>query len=158
MKGTTRRDFVRSSIAAGVGMALPFSRVFGANDEIRVGVVGIHGRGRGLISEFHRIAGVRIVALCDVDGNTLDREVKRFQDRNEKVDAYIDYRRMLEDKSIDVVCIVTPDHWHVPVAAFSVIAGKDVYVEKPLSHTISEVLRKISYSICVGRTRSPIFL
>ena len=138
MKDITRRDFVKNSMAAGVVMALPFSRVRGANDEIRVGVVGIRGRGGGLISEFHSMAGVRVVALCDVDGNVLDREVNRFQDRKEKVDAYTDYRRMLEDESIDVVCIATPDHWHVPIAAFSVIAGKDVYVEKPLSHTISE--------------------
>ncbi|MFQ5798447.1 MAG: Gfo/Idh/MocA family protein [Bacteroidota bacterium] len=138
MEGITRRDFVKSSMAAGVGMALPFSRVRGANNEIRVGVVGIRGRGGGLISEFHRMAAVRVVALCDVDRNVLDREVKKFKDRNEKVDAYIDCRKMLEDRSIDVISIATPDHWHVPTAAFSVIAGKDVYVEKPLSHTISE--------------------
>jgi len=138
MKGITRRDFVKSSMAAGVGMALPFSRVRGANDEIRVGVAGIRGRGGGLISEFHRMAAVRVVALCDVDGNVLDREVKKFKDRNEKVDAYIDCRKMLEDKSINVISIATPDHWHVPLAAHSVVAGKDVYVEKPLSHTISE--------------------
>jgi len=138
MKGLTRRDFVKSSVAIGATVALPFSKVRGANDSIRVAVVGIRGRGGGLISEFHSLPAVQVVALCDVDGNVLDREVKRFKDRNEKVDAYIDYRQMLQDKSIDVVCIATPDHWHVPMAAFSVIAGKDVYVEKPLSHTISE--------------------
>jgi len=138
MRGITRRDFVKGSMAAGSALVLPFSHARGANDSIRVAVVGIRGRGRGLLSEFHNSSGVRVVALCDVDGNALSREVKRFKDRNERVDAYIDYRRMLEDKTLDVVAIATPDHWHVPLAAFSVIAGKDVYVEKPLSHTISE--------------------
>ena len=133
-----RRDFVKGSVAAGVALALPFSSVRGANDDIRVAVVGLHGRGRGLIASFRNTEGVRVVALCDVDGTILDQEVKKFKTRDEKVDAYTDYRRMLEDKSVDVVAIATPDHWHVPLAAFSVIAGKDVYVEKPLSHTICE--------------------
>ena len=138
MKSVTRRDFVKSSMAASVTLALPFSRARGANGSLRVAVVGMKGRGRGLSGGFHDIPGVRVAALCDVDGNVLDGEVKKFRDRNEKVNAYADYRRMLENKSIDVVAIATPDHWHVPLAAFSVIAGKDVYVEKPLSHTISE--------------------
>ena len=138
MKSVTRRDFVKSSMAAGVALALPFSHARGANNSLGVAVAGINGRGRGLSGGFNDIPGVRVVALCDVDGNVLDREVKKFKDRNEKVNAYTDYRRMLEDKSIDAVAIATPDHWHVPLAAFSVIAGKDVYVEKPLSHTISE--------------------
>ena len=138
MKSITRRDLMKSSMAAGAVMALPFSQVRGANNEIRVGVAGIRGQGRSHIGNFHSTAGVRVVALCDVDGNILDREVKRFKDRNEKVESYIDCRKMLEDKSIDVVSIATPDHWHVPLAAHSVVAGKDVYVEKPLSHTISE--------------------
>ena len=137
MKDLTRRDFVKSSIAAGTAAALPFSRVRGANEDIRVAAVGIRGRG-GLVSEFHALDGVRVVALCDVDGSAQDKRVKEFTDRNEKVTGYYDFRRMLEDRSIDVVAVATPDHWHVPIAAFSVIAGKDVYVEKPLSHTISE--------------------
>jgi predicted dehydrogenase len=138
MRSITRRDFVRSSVAAGVAAALPFSRARGANGDIRVAVAGIRGRGGGLIGSFHSSKGVRVVAVCDVDKKILEREVKRFKDRNEKVDAYVDCRRMLEDKSLDVVAIATPDHWHVPLSAYSVVAGKDVYVEKPLSHTISE--------------------
>jgi predicted dehydrogenase len=123
---------------AGAALAVPFSRVRGANDAIHVAAAGVNGRGRGLIGNFHNTPGVRVVALCDADRNVLDREVKKFKDRKEKVDGYNDYRQMLKDKSLDVVCIATPDHWHVPLAAASVIAGKDVYVEKPLSHTISE--------------------
>jgi len=138
MKSITRRDFVKSSIAGGLALAAPFSRVRGANDDLRVAVAGIRGRGWGLVGGFHDAAGVRVVALCDVDEKVLDGRVKRFKDRNEKVDAYIDCRKMLEDKSIDIVAIATPDHWHVPLAAWSIVAGKDVYVEKPISHTISE--------------------
>lgn len=138
MKKITRRKFVKSSLAAGAAFTVPFSRVRGANDDIRVAAVGIRGRGQGLTDSFHNTPGVRVVALCDVDRNILDRGVKRFKDRNESVKGFSDYRQMLKDKSLDVVCIATPDHWHVPLAAASVIAGKDVYVEKPLSHTISE--------------------
>jgi predicted dehydrogenase len=138
MKNITRRNFVKSSLATGAALAMPFSRVRGANSDIRVAAAGINGRGRGLIGNFHNTPGVRVVALCDADRNILDREVKKFKDRNERIKGYSDYRQMLKDKSLDVVCIATPDHWHVPLAAASVIAGKDVYVEKPLSHTISE--------------------
>ncbi len=138
MKDLTRRDFVRSSVAAGAAAAaLPFSKVRGANTDIRVAAVGVRGRGGGLAREFHDLDGVRVVALCDVDGNALAKRVKEFKDRNAKVDSYEDFRRMLEDKSIDVVTVGTPDHWHVPVAAHSVVAGKEVYVGKPLSHTIA---------------------
>ncbi|TKJ35988.1 MAG: dehydrogenase [Planctomycetes bacterium B3_Pla] len=138
MRGLTRRDFVKSSIVGGVALAVPYSKTRGANGDIRVGVAGIHGRGGGLVREFHDISGVKVVALCDVDGKALDDRIKEFKGRNEKVAGYEDYRRMLEDKSLDVVAIATPDHWHVPIAAASVVAGKDVYVEKPLSHTIAE--------------------
>ncbi len=138
MKNITRRNFVKSSLVTGAALAVPFSRVRGANGDIRVAAAGVNGRGRGLIGNFHNTPGVRVVALCDADRNVLDREVKKFKDRKEKIDGYNDYRQMLKDKSLDVVCIATPDHWHVPLAAASVIAGKDVYVEKPLSHTISE--------------------
>jgi len=138
MKSVTRRDFVKSSMAAGVALALPFSRALGANDDLRVAVVGFNGQGSGHIGRFHNTPGVRVVALCDVDEKVLYGKVDEFKKRNEKVDAYIDYRKMLEDTSIDIVSIATPDHQHVPVAAHAVVAGKDVYVEKPMSHTISE--------------------
>jgi predicted dehydrogenase len=138
MKRLTRRDFVAGSVAAGAALAIPLAKVRGANDDIRVAVVGIRGRGGGLIGEFRDLEGVRVVAICDVDRSALDKRVKEFKDRNEKVTAYGDYRRMLEDQSIDIVAVATPDHWHVPIAAASVLAGKDVYVEKPVSHTIAE--------------------
>jgi len=138
MNKLTRRDFVKSTAAVGAAMAIPFSNARGANDDLLVGVAGIRGRGNGLANEFNDLDGVRIVAFCDVDSNVLERRVKQYKDRNQSVTGYVDYRRMLEDKSIDIIAIATPDHWHVPMAAASIIAGKDVYVEKPLSHTIAE--------------------
>jgi predicted dehydrogenase len=151
MRSITRRDFAKGTMAAGAAMALPFSRARGANGVIRVGVAGLRGQGRSHIENFRDISGVRVVALCDVDGSILEREARKFKDRNEKVDAYIDCRKMLEDKSIDVISIATPDHWHVPLAAYAVVAGKDVYVEKPLSHTIAEGRLLVSLARKHGR-------
>ncbi|MBN2316137.1 MAG: Gfo/Idh/MocA family oxidoreductase [Sedimentisphaerales bacterium] len=138
MKRLTRREFLAGGVAAGAALAMPFSRVRGANDTIRMAVAGVRGRGGSLAREFNDLEGVRIVAMCDVDQSALDKRVKEFKDRNVEVTGYGDYRRMLEDQSIDIVAVGTPDHWHVPIAAAAVIAGKDVYVEKPVSHTIAE--------------------
>ena len=138
MKTLTRRDFVKYSVLAGAVLASPFSKVRGANGDIRVAVAGINGRGRALVGDFQGVQGVRVVAVCDVDGGVLDKQVKKFKDGGVNVQGYSDYRRMLEDKSIDAVAVATPDPWHVPLAAASIVAGKDVYVEKPMCHTIAE--------------------
>jgi predicted dehydrogenase len=82
--------------------------------------------------------GVRIVALCDADTRFLDFEAERFRRRGEKVATYVDYRELLDDKDIDAVVIVTPDHWHALMTIWACQAGKDVYIEKPLSHNIWE--------------------
>ena len=146
MKRITRRDFVKGSMAAGITLVLqgrtmrgtPFSRARGANDDIRVAVVGIRGQGSSHIEGFRSTSGARVVALCDVDQKFLDREVKKFKDRNEKVDAYTDVRKLLDDKNIDAVVIATPNHWHALLTVWACQAGKDVYVEKPVSHNIWE--------------------
>ena len=138
MSAITRRSFLKSSIAASAISALPYSKVVGANDDIRVAVVGIRGQGANHINLFRKIPGVRVVAVCDADKNILDREVKKFTDRKERVDGYIDFRRMLDDKSIDAVVTATPNHWHALVTIWSCQAGKDVYVEKPVCHNIYE--------------------
>jgi predicted dehydrogenase len=132
----TRRDFLKG--AAGAALVLPYSRVRGANDDIRVAVVGIHNQGSNHINWFCNISGVRVVAICDVDKRVLDREEKKFKDRNERVDTYVDYRKLLEDKNIDAVITATPNHWHALVTIWGCQAGKDIYVEKPVSHNIWE--------------------
>ena len=138
MRRITRRDFVKSSVAAGFSLALPFSRARGANDDIRVAVVGLRNQGSNHIKWFGKIPGVRVVAICDADKEFLDREEKKFKDRNEKVDTYIDYRKLLEDQNIDAIITATPNHWHALVTVWACQAGKDVYVEKPVSYNIWE--------------------
>jgi predicted dehydrogenase len=131
---------MKSSIAAGVGltMAAPFSRVRGANDAVRVAVVGINGRGGSHISAFSQMDGVRVAGLCDVDKNVLERRAKPFKNKNTPVDTYVDVRKLLEDRSIDAISIATTNHWHSLATIWACQAGKDVYVEKPCSHNIFE--------------------
>jgi len=140
MSKLTRRNFLKSSMIAGAAIALtkPYARVRGANDEIRIAVVGIRGRGHGHIDWFGSIPGVRVVALCDVDKAVLQRDLDRLRKNNRKVDGYIDYRKLLEDKSIDAIVTATPNHWHSLITVWACQAGKDVYVEKPISHNIWE--------------------
>ena len=140
MRRITRRAFMKGSLAAGVGltMAGPFSRVRGANDDIRVAVVGINGRGGSHIGAFDGMDGVRLAGLCDVDSNVLERRGKSFKDRNQKVDGYVDIRKLLDNKNIDAITIATTNHWHSLATVWACQAGKDVYVEKPCSHNIFE--------------------
>jgi len=141
MINITRRSFMMGTLAAGAAMALPrssFSRVRGANDDVRVAVVGLHNKGKNHIKWFRKLPGVRVVAICDPDKSILDREVKLFTERKEKVDTYVDYRKLLEDKNIDAIVTATPNHWHALITIWGCQAGKDVYVEKPVSHNIWE--------------------
>jgi len=140
MKPITRRNFMKHTLAAGVGltMASPFSRARGANDVVQVAVIGINGRGSGHIKEFRELSGVRVAALCDVDAKVLERRAKPFKDSNENIDTYVDIRELLDDKSIDAVSIATTNHWHSLATVWACQAGKDVYVEKPCSHNVFE--------------------
>ena len=139
-----RRDFLKASIAVGSGLFLPGSRVLGASDDVRIGVIGIGsfvkigGKGRGDIRDFRKIPGVRVVALCDCDENHLNYELNQFSKRGEKVKASKDFRELLDDKDIDAVSITTPNHWHSLMTIMACQAGKDVFVQKPSSHNIFE--------------------
>jgi predicted dehydrogenase len=159
----------RRSLLQSTGVALaPFSRVRGANDAVRVAIVGvgstvsIGGRGKADAREFAKIPGVRVAAFCDVDRANLDPEVKRWRDRGEKVEAYTDVRKLLENKDIDVVSVTTPNHWHALVAIWACQAGKDVFVQKPASHNMFEgrkmveAARKYKRIVqCPSNSRSP---
>jgi len=145
MSRLTRRSFIKNLTAAaactgsGLAMSAPAaSKVRGANDDIRLAIVGLRKKGKEHLDIFPKVPSVRIVALCDVDTEFLDFEAKKFKDRNERISRYIDYRRLLDDKEIDAVVIVTPDHWHALMTVWACQAGKDVYVEKPLSYSIWE--------------------
>jgi predicted dehydrogenase len=139
MRTFTRRRFLEKTLAGAAAAAIaPYSRVLGANDDLRVAVVGFNGQGSNHIGYFSKLPGVRVVALCDADRNVIDREARKFKERNETVDTYVDVRKLLEDKSIDAIITATPNHWHALVTVWACQAGKDVYVEKPVSHNIWE--------------------
>jgi len=141
MKDWTRRNFMKSSLAAVGSVALAprvWSQVRGANDDIRVGIIGVRKKGKEHIQDFRRLSGVRVVAICDADTQWLDAEVAKFKERNITVDTYTDYRKLLENKNIDAVVLCVPDHWHALMTIWACQAGKDVYCEKPASHNIWE--------------------
>lgn len=138
MKRLTRRDFLAASTAAGLTLMTPFSRVRGANDDLRLAVIGLHNQGANHVGWFREISGVRVVALCDVDRECLDREKKKFDDRKERVETFTDVRKVIENKDIDAVVVATPDHWHALITVWACQAGKDVYCEKPVSYSMWE--------------------
>src|SRR4030042_1444754 len=161
MSKLSRRDFMKSAVAIGAGLALagPASRVLGANDEIRIATVGVGGQGSYHTSIFSEIPGVRYVAVCDADQNHVDERVKFFTDKGIKVDGYTDVRRLLDRKDIDVITSATPNHWHALVTVWACQAGKDVYIEKPASHEIwegrkmVEAARKYNRIVQIGTQR-----
>ncbi len=136
---TSRRTFLKTSALAAAGTVLParsWANVLGANDDIRVAVIGLNGRGMNHVSSLKRISGVRIVALCDPDTAVLDRAKTRGALPEAKL--YTDIRELLANRDIDAVTIATPNHWHSLAAIWAVQNGKDVYVEKPVSHNVWE--------------------
>lgn len=141
MNNISRRKFMKRTLAVGAATitASSYSSVLGANDDLRAAVVGLNGRGGSHIGAFDKPGkGVRVVALCDVDSKVLNKEVADFKKRGQDVAAYANFRKMFEDKNIDVVGIATPEHQHVPVGAWAMVAGKDIYIEKPMTHTLAE--------------------
>lgn len=113
MNQITRRNFLKASAATGATLALaPYARPRGANDDLRVAVVGFRGQGNVHLRLLQELPGVRVVALCDVDRDVLARGLKGFADRNQAVAGYADVRKLLESKEIDAITTATPDHWH----------------------------------------------
>src|ERR1051326_7739458 len=142
MKALSRRSFLKSSLAGAAACTLTprsWSQVVGANDLVRVAVVGLNGRGESHISEFGKIQGARVVALCDVDRDVLERRSRSLAG----VQKYRDIRKLLENKEVDAISIATPNHWHSLMTIWACQAGKDVYVEKPCSHDVAEGRRSV---------------
>ncbi len=141
-----RRDFIKKSAAASAAItATPLlwgteNRWRGANDRVNVAVIGIRGMGQAHIKGFQNLENVNIAALCDVDENLFDERIKNhFTDKGlKKPKIYTDLRKLYEDKDIDAVTIVTPNHWHTLAAIWAIQAGKHVTVEKPCCHTFWE--------------------
>lgn len=142
MSRLSRRGFLQGSSATLIALTatspLATARRWSANDEVRIACVGIRGRGSNHIEGFRKLDGVRVVALVDVDRQVLEREKKKFTDRGEKVDTFVDLRKALERDDIDAIAVASPNHWHALQAIWACQAGKDVYLEKPVSHNIWE--------------------
>lgn len=145
---TTRRSFIQTSakaaVGAGIATALPWEALakikqgISANDKINVGVIGVNGMGWSDTSSFMKIPEINIAALCDVDDNVLNYRKYELAKNGMQTKTYGDYRKMLENKDLDVILIGTPDHWHCLQMVEACQAGKDVYVEKPIGNSIEE--------------------
>ncbi|MCZ2151639.1 MAG: Gfo/Idh/MocA family oxidoreductase [Bryobacterales bacterium] len=145
-----RRDFIRQAGGAGASMGLASSalaarpaakmssRIIGANDRIQVAAIGAGGRGYYVSGVFHKIGAetntCAIVGVCD----TYQKRVTKAKETYKAEVGTLDYREILSRKDVDAVIVATPDHWHAPIALEAMDSGKDVYLEKPMCHTIEE--------------------
>lgn len=148
MSELKRRDFLKgaTNMGAALGLATTIvpSRAFGANDKINIGVIGVGGRGTYVGRAFGKVgqgaSNAQVIAVCDVYqkriNNNKDMHATEFKT---KVDGYLDWNEVIARKDIDAVIVATPDHWHARMAIAAMKAGKDVYCEKPMCHTIEEV-------------------
>jgi len=133
----SRRSFLKTTALAAAARLMPpkgWAQVRGANGDIRVAIAGLNSRGRLLIEDFKKVPGVRVVALCDVDTAVLARASRDYS----IPDTAVDFRDLLARPDIDAVAMATPNHWHALQAIWACQAGKDIYLEKPVSHEIRE--------------------
>ncbi|MCX8038565.1 MAG: Gfo/Idh/MocA family oxidoreductase [Candidatus Sumerlaeia bacterium] len=165
MHKITRREFVKSSAAAGMALGLsraarPAAKAASPNAEVRLAIVGlggidvpgsVGGRGRQLIEAFGKVLGARIAALCDVDQTILDHGVALVKQSGDAPAAYRDIRKLLEAKDIDAVVVALPNHWHALATVWACQAGKDVYVEKPMAYSIWEGRQIVAAAQKYGR-------
>jgi len=145
-----RNKFIKNSLIFGAGgMFLPnlksyaisnSSKNITVNSQINIGSIGINGMGWSNTLKAIKVPGVNLVAVCDVDQNAIEKKLshKSVAHLNDKIKIYTDYRKMLDQKDIDVVYIGTPDHWHALMMIDAAAAGKHVYVEKPIGNSIGE--------------------
>src|ERR1051325_2521644 len=140
MNQFTRRQFLKTFSLASAAAAFParsWAQVAGSNSDVRVAVLGLNGRGKNHVSALTAIKGVRVVALCDPDTAVLER-AKKLEGIEASVKTYVDLRELFAARDVDAVTIATPNHWHSLAGIWACQAGKDVYVEKPVSHNVWE--------------------
>ncbi|HSI75494.1 MAG TPA: Gfo/Idh/MocA family oxidoreductase [Lunatimonas sp.] len=148
-KNDSRRTFIKKAVASTTvfslaGMLPSFSaksygKIVGANDRIKVSVMGVNSRGNALAGNFAKQDNCEVIHICDVDKRAAEKcigSVGKIQDFLPK--AVPDFRKSLEDRDVDVLVVAAPDHWHAPAAIMACQAGKDVYLEKPASHNPNE--------------------
>ncbi len=150
MRSITRRHFLQDSAflaaaLAGAGSGLSraadvVAKTGKKEDQLRVAVIGVRGRGMEHIGGYlNKELNCTITTICDVDEAVIGKAMKTIESAQGKAPKYEkDLRKVFEDKNVDVVSIATPNHWHALAAIWAMQAGKDVYVEKPVSHNVSE--------------------
>ncbi|MFP6904303.1 MAG: Gfo/Idh/MocA family oxidoreductase [Verrucomicrobiota bacterium] len=136
---TTRRAMLKSTAAVAATASIPSvirASTDSPNDTVQVAIIGLRGKGKQHMQMFKAMDGVRVAAICDPDRNILAERAKELGDLQAK--THTDLRRVMDDKELDAVVIATPNHWHALATIWACQAGKDVYVEKPVSYTIEE--------------------
>jgi predicted dehydrogenase len=130
-----RRDLFRAAAGGAMAMsAASYAQVRGANDKVRLGVIGYGSRGSNVMSQFQKNSTVSVGAICDVYSQRVDEGLQAAPGAK----GYIDHRKLLDEAGVDAVLIATPDHWHAGIVIDAANAGKDIYVEKPLTLRIEE--------------------
>ncbi len=158
-----RRRFLEATASTGLALGLSAAgraAESGANNKLVVGVMGTGGRGTGLAQEFARQAGVEVAYCCDVDRGRAERAASAVAKTAGKAPRAVqDFRKVLNDKAVDVLVVATCNHWHAPAAILACAAGKHVYVEKPCSHNpregelLVEAARKHKRRVQMGNQR-----
>ncbi|MCG3199112.1 MAG: Inositol 2-dehydrogenase/D-chiro-inositol 3-dehydrogenase [bacterium] len=160
MTEVTRRDFVKGAAVVGAGAAVGLGALkrstaswAGANERVRVAVIGINGRGKSHLGGFTKQENVEVATICDVDERLFAPRIKDFFTSKglKEPKTEFDLRRVMEDKDIHAVSIATPNHWHSLAAIWACQAGKDVYVEKPCSHNVWEGRKLVEAANKYGR-------
>ena len=145
----TRKDFLKHAFAGAATVSMggvtsafsanSYNNIVGANEKIRIGVIGVNSRGRAIAECLAKLPECEVTYICDVDSRALakcQQSVKKITGKTPKGEK--DIRKMLESNEFEAVCIATPDHWHAPAAIMAMQAGKHVYLEKPTSHNPAE--------------------
>ncbi len=152
MTSIDRRTFLGAagSVAALAGSA--WGRPIGANDRVRLGVIGTRGRGAELAGAFGKRSDVAVVSVCDVDDGSIPPALKALEKAGQATPRVEkDFRRLLDDREVDAVVVASPDHWHALMTVMACQAGKDVYTEKPASHNVVEGRRMVEAARKYGR-------
>ena len=166
----SRRDFIKKTagVSAGlvVGGVLPgfsassYKRIPGANEMLRVSVMGVNSRGNALAKNFAFQENCEVIHICDVDSRATEKCIAAVEKvQNKKPAGFVDIRKSLENRDVDILVVAAPDHWHAPAALMALQAGKHVYLEKPCSHSpregeiLIEAVKKYGKSIQMGNQR-----
>src|SRR5881409_1098075 len=143
MSKLTRRTFGKTAGLAGITTAVGASQILGAGNRLRLGFIGLGNRGDQVLDAFLEHKDCEVTAICDIYQPYLDFAANKIGTSPRQ---FTDYQRLLERRDVDAVVISTPDHWHALQTIHACQAGKDVYVEKPLSLTVEEGRRMVRFA------------